>query len=153
MIDRSWNPLTWSYNAMKNTHERILFFILKSPSFPSWATGQPSTLWPRIPAFLLPPPTCLHILRHFTSLCPRAYAMSKSGRPKTLGGKGRKLTIWPRELRLFIVGWILHIVLAGGGGGWFAVPKVNASQRVSHTCITVTRSLLEEGGREVILSE
>ena len=40
-----------------------------------------------------------------------------------------------------------------GGGGWFAVPKVNASQRVSHTCVTVTGSLLEEGEREVILSE
>ena len=133
MIDRSWNSLTWSYDAMKNMHERILFFFtLKSLSFLSWATGQPSTLWPRIPAFLLPPAACLHILWHFTSLCPRAYAVSKPGLPKNLGGKGRKLTIWPREPRLFIVGWILYCWLAGGRGA--RCPQGKGKTCQSHMC-------------------
>ena len=111
----------WFFNVFLHVSSHVitswLFFTLKSPSFLSWATGQLSTLWPRIPAFLLPPAACLHILWHFTSLCPRAYAVSKPGLPKNLGGTGRKLTIWPREPRLFIVGWILYCWLAGGKGG------------------------------------
>ena len=153
MIDRSWNSLMGSYDAMKNMHEIILFFFfftLKSPSFLSWATGQLSTLWPRIPAFLLPPAACLHILWHFTSLCPRAYAVSKPGLPKNLGGKGRKLTIWPREPRPFIVGWILYCWLAGGRGA--RCPQGKGKTCQSHMCYCYPVPF-REGGRDVILSE
>lgn len=52
--------------------------------------------------------------------------------------------IWPRELTLFTVGWILRTVLAGVVWG----PMVNADC----ICIAVNLYLSEEGSMEAMLS-
>lgn len=154
MIDRSWNSLMWSYNAMKNTHERILFFFnFKKPEFPF--LGHRPAIYSLAQNSCFPSPsTCLfaHPLAFYITmsqgLCSEQARASQKSRRKRKGAND--LATRAQALRC----WLDSAHCPGWWGeGVLAVPKVNARQRVSYTCVAATPSLSEEAGREVILSE
>lgn len=124
MIDRSWNSLMWSYDAMKNMHERILFFFFyfKKPEFPFlghrpaiYSLAQ-NSCFPSPSSRLFAHPLAFYITMSQGLCSEQARASQKSRRE-------RKETndLATRAQALYC--WLDSLLLAGGGKGGSLSPR------------------------------